>query len=179
MFSAKTQKHEVEPKNTQGCPGVSVSLWSKKGFTLVEVMLAASITVILAMGALGYQYCSVAHSRSSEAEITATHIAQLLVEDWKSTNGDTAYDPTGLGLGFLATAPGDFGQYLITVDTKTFYAQLTQQLVPIANNPDTVAGVTLNQLTVTVRWRTDCSRGATTIDDPTLSLITYIRCDED
>ena len=144
---------------------------------MVEVMVAASITIIIALGTLCYQYYGVKHSRASQAQVTATRIGQLLLEDWKSTGGDPDYDPLALDLGFASPVPANPGHFLITLDNQTFYIQLAQQLVPIPNNPDPVNGVTLNQLNVTVKWRLDYGLGATTAGDPEVSLTTYVRRD--
>jgi Tfp pilus assembly protein PilV len=154
----------------QACRGRRAT---RSGFTLVEAMVAASVTVIVALGTLGYQYYSVKHSRASQAQIMATRIGQLLLEDWKSTSADDAYDPTTLGLGFLSPEPGEGGQYLITLENQTFYVQLIRSDVAY----DPVANVTLRQVNVTVQWRTDYSRGPITVDDPAISLTTYVRCD--
>lgn len=147
------------------------------GFTLIEVMIAVSIIAVVALGTLCYQYYGVKHSRVSQAQITATRIGQLLLEDWKSTGGDPDYDPLSLGLGFASPVPANPRHVLITLDNQTFYVQWAQQLVPIANNPDPVAGVTLNQLNVTVQWRRDFCHSTPTPTDPEISLTTYVRRD--
>jgi Tfp pilus assembly protein PilV len=146
---------------------------SEAGFTIVEAMVAASVTVVIAIGSLSYQYYSIKHSRASQSQVMATRIGQLLLEDWKSTNADDTYDPTSLGLGFLSPEPGEDGQYLITFDNQTFFLQLNHNDVAY----DSVANVTLRQINVTVRWRTDYARGPVTGDDPFISLTTYVRCD--
>ena len=147
------------------------------GFTLVEVMVSVTIIVIVALGTLSFQYHSVKHNRSSEAQVTATRIGQLLLEDWKSTFGDAGYDATSLGLGFVAPTFPETGDYKITLDNQTFYLQTDQQLVNIPNNPDPVAGITLQQLSVTVRWRKDYGNGAVSGSDPTLTFTTFVRRD--
>ena len=149
----------------------------RDGFTLVEVMVSVAIIVIVALGTLSFQYQSVKHSRTSEAQVTATRLGQLLLEDWKSTFGDAGYDATSLGLGFVASTPPATGNYLITLDNQTFYLQKTQQEVDIPNNPDPVAGITLQQLSVTVRWRKDYGNGAFSGSDPTLTFTTFVRRD--
>jgi hypothetical protein len=148
---------------------------SEEGFTIVEAMVAASITVIIAIGSLSYQYYSIRHSRASQAQVMATRIGQLLLEDWKSTNADDTYDPTtpDLGLGFFSPEPVEDGHYLITLDNQTFFLLLNRNDVAY----DSVANVTLRQINVTVRWRTDYARGPVTGDDPFISLTTYVRCD--
>ena len=149
----------------------------RDGFTLVEMMISAAIIIIVALGTLSFQYQNVKNSRISEAQVTATRLGQMLLEDWKSTGGDPGYDATSLGLGFLAPTLPATGSYIITLDNQTFYIQMAQQLVPIANNPDPVAGVTLQQLSVTVSWRKDYGNGAVSSSDPTLTFTTFVRRD--
>ncbi|MBN2020488.1 MAG: hypothetical protein JW749_09710 [Sedimentisphaerales bacterium] len=146
-----------------------------RGFTIVEAMVAASVTVVIAIGSLSYQYYSIKNSRISQAQITATRIGQLLIEDWKSSNADSAYDPSTLGLGFYAITTGEYGQYYITLENQTFYAMLIGGDVQY----DPVPNITLRQINVRIRWRKDYTRGPITADDPEVSLNTYVRCDED
>jgi len=151
----------------------------RDGFTLVEVMVSVAIIVIVALGTLSFQYQSVKHSRSAEAQVTAARLGQLLLEDWKSTFGDSGYDATSLGLGFLNSTPPVAGSYIITLDNQTFYIEMAQQLAPVSSgsNPDPVAGVTLQQLSVTVSWRRNYSSGAVSSSDPTLTFTTFVRRD--
>jgi prepilin-type N-terminal cleavage/methylation domain-containing protein len=149
----------------------------RDGFTLVEVMISVAIIVIVALGTLSYQYQTVKHSRSAEAQVTAAYLGQLLLEDWKSTFGDAGYDATSLGLGFVIPTAPETGNYKITLDNQTFYLQKAQQLVNIPNNPDLVAGITLQELSVTVRWRKDGGTGAVGASDPTLIFTTFVRRD--
>jgi len=148
------------------------STFHNRGFTLTEVMASVAIIVVVALGTMGYQYHNVKFSRASKAQITGTRIGQLLLEDWKSTGGDPTYDPTSLGLGFATTL---FGDYVITLDNQAFYIQLQQNDI----DQDTVAGVTLRQVRVIVRWRKDYVRGAVSAGDPEVSLTTYVRRDQD
>ncbi len=155
------------------CPSKHLAGIPRDGFTLIEVMVAASITVVAALGTLCYQYYGVKNSRVSQAQLTATRIGQLLLEDWKSTGGDQDYDPAALGLGFVDPTGAETGTCRITLDNQTFYMLLEQS--PI--DEDTVAGVTLCQIRVTVKWRMDYSPGATTSQDPEIFLTTYVRRD--
>jgi hypothetical protein len=138
-------------------------------------MVAVAITIVTALGTLCYQYQSVTHGRVAQAEIAATRLGQLLLEDWKSTGGDPAYDPTELGLGFVATSYPESDGYRITLDNQSFYMQLTQSNI----DQDTVSGVTLRQIRVTVKWRKDYAPGAVSNDDPEIVFTTYVRCDLD
>lgn len=145
------------------------------GFTLPEVMMSAAIITIIALGTLSYQYLGVEHSRIAEAEIAATRVSQLLLEDWKSTGGDAYYDPTELNLGLVTTSYPELGGYRITLDNQTFYMQLTQS--DIATDP--VAGVTLRQIRVAVKWRKDYAQGPVDSNDHEIDLTTYVRRDQD
>jgi hypothetical protein len=140
-------------------------------------MVSIAIIVIVALGTLSFQYHNVKHSRSAEAQVTAAYLGQLLLEDWKSTFGDAGYDATSLGLGFIAPVLPETGDYKITLDNQTFYLQKAQELVNIPNNPDPVAGITLQQLSVTVSWRRDYGNGAVSSSDPTLTFTTFVRRD--
>jgi prepilin-type N-terminal cleavage/methylation domain-containing protein len=146
------------------------------GFTLVEVMLSMAIVIIVALGTLSFQYNGVKPSRASEAQIAATRLGQLILEDWKSTGGDSDYDPNALGLGFTLVTTAN---YRITLDYQTFYLQFAQTLAPVTSgsNPDPVAGVTLQQLSVTVSWRKDYAAGTVSGSDPTLTFTTFVRRD--
>jgi prepilin-type N-terminal cleavage/methylation domain-containing protein len=149
------------------------------GFTLIEVMIAVAITTIVALGTLSYQYYGVKHDRMATAQLAATRIGQLVLEDWKSTGGDPDYDPTTLGLGFTATGPGETGNCFIILDDQTFYIQLISG-TPSPNppsNPDPVAGVTLSQIRVITKWRQDYARGPLVASDHTITLTTYVRRD--
>jgi len=142
-------------------------------------MVSVAIIIIVALGTLSFQYQSVKLNRSAEAQVTAAYLGQLLLEDWKSTFGDSGYDATSLGLGFVAPTAPETGDYKITLDNQTFYLQKNQQLAPVSSgsNPDTVAGITLQQLSVTVSWRKDYSSGAVSSSDPILTFTTFVRRD--
>lgn len=145
---------------------------SSFGFSLVEVMVAMTIMVIAALGALGYQYYAVQHSKIAEAQIAATRTAQLLLEDWKSTGGSTDYDPTTLGLGFSSADEDDF-DYTVIIDELPMYIALSHNDVA----HDSAAGITLRKIVVKVRWRKDFGEGQVEDDDPLLVMTTYVRLD--
>jgi prepilin-type N-terminal cleavage/methylation domain-containing protein len=151
----------------------------RTGFTLIEVMVAVAVTIIVALGTLAYQYYGVKFNRIAQAQLAATRIGQLVLEDWKSTGGDPDYDPTTLGLGFTTVEHGETGNCFITIDDQTFYIQLISG-TPSPNppsNPDPVAGVTLSQIRVITEWRQDYTRGPLVASDPTITLTTYVRRD--
>ncbi len=160
--------------------------------TLIEVMAAMAILVISSIGALSYQYHSARDAKKARAQVVATRIAQLLLEDWKSTGGSSAYDPRILGLGFSSPAPipshfsEEMGQdlgsplrdavYNITVDDVRMMVMLTWSDVA----QDTVSGVLLRQLNVTVVFGS--SEQETSREKPEenlgpVVLTTYVRVD--
>jgi len=134
----------------------------RSGVALLEVMAASAILVVAAVGALSYEYHASRNTQIARAHISATHIAQLLLEDWMSMGGSDSYDPAALGLGFSSALdiPSDFtqidgmgnplnnGVYAITIDEVPMLAMLTR------NNIDTddVAQITLRQLGIIVEF---------------------------
>jgi prepilin-type N-terminal cleavage/methylation domain-containing protein len=143
----------------------------RRGITLIEAMVAMAVLAIAALGALSYQFHCAKHARIAKLEMTATRTAQLLLEDWKSNGGSSSYDPTTLGLGF--TKDQDSGFYKIEVDGLPMYIHLMQRDV----ETDTVAGVTLREISVIVRWRLDFSDIEPEAMHPHLVLTTYVRLD--
>ena len=61
--------------------------------TLLEVAVAIAVLAIASIGAINYQYHATRQGLVARSEITATRVAQLLLEDWKSRGGDETYDP--------------------------------------------------------------------------------------
>ena len=76
------------------------TLYSKKTVMLIEVRRVVLVPAIAVLGALGYQYHAVTHSRTSQLQTTTVRIRVLLFEDWKSTGGSDEYAATALGPGF-------------------------------------------------------------------------------
>jgi Tfp pilus assembly protein PilV len=160
--------------------------------TLIEVMVATAILVISSIGALSYQYHSAKDAKKARAQIVATRIAQLLLEDWKSTGGSSEYDPKALGLGFSSPAPvpyyfgDDMGKdlgnplrdavYDIKVDDVRMMVMLTWSDVA----KDSVSGVLLRQLNVTIVFgstRQEPSRDNPEENLRPVVLTTYVRVD--
>jgi len=156
---------------------------------LAEVIAAMAILSIAAVGALGYQYHANKQARVAHAQITATRIGLLLLEDWKSTGGSTEYDPTTLQLGFESVfIPGYFSQgqgvgvgtplhneaYTITVDNVPLVMMLKWQDV----ETDTIAEMTLRQLSAVVKFdEPEGVSGSLALYNPAIILTTYVRLD--
>ena len=65
----------------------------RSAFTLVEVMIAVVIIMILATGAMGYQFLSTRDVKLSEVQATASRMSLLMLESWKGRQGVTTFDP--------------------------------------------------------------------------------------
>jgi hypothetical protein len=140
--------------------------------TIVEVMVAVAVIVIAALGTLCYEYLCVDHVRIARAQLAATRIGQLLLEDWKSTGGSLEYDAEVLGIGFDPDTP--WGDYKTAVDGLPLFVVLSHDDV----DWDPIAGVTLRRIDVSVRWRKDFCYGVPDDDDPAVNLSTYVRLDQ-
>lgn len=159
------------------------------GVTLLEVMVAASILIVASLGALHCQYYVAGHGRIAEAVVTATHTAQLLLEDWKSTGGSEEYDPSSLSLGFSEamaiptgfTTPGGLGAalndavYSITLNDVPMQVML--KYLNVIGDDD--AETTLTQLAVIVHFETsDDGEDESRFEEiPPVILVTYVRRD--
>lgn len=130
--------------------------------TLVEAMVAISVLTVGAVGSLSFQYHVAHQSKTAKAQLTAARMAQLLLEDWKSTGGSDKYKPSSLGLGFTSAlaVPSSFSTngvlgsvlnnsvYGIMIDG--FPTLVMLQSKDIAH--DSTADITLRQLSVTVKF---------------------------
>ena len=161
---------------------------------MIEALIAMALLAIIALGAMSYQYFAALHARIARAQIAATRIAQLLLEDWKSTGGSREYDPFELKLGFSSKlpvpshwsegqggglgAPLHDGVYAITVDDLPMMAMLKWQ--DVAYDQDGKA--TLRQLAVIVNFGTPSSLQADATgwpgNIPPVIMTTYVRIDE-
>ncbi len=143
------------------------------GLTLIEVMIAMVVLVIIALGALSYQYYAALHARAALAQMTASRTAQLLVDDWKSAGGSATYNPTNLNLGFT-DSDLDGADYEITVDNLPMYMNLSYNNIEL----DDEAQITLRKITVRVNWRNDhrIPTGRAE-EEASMELSTYVRVD--
>lgn len=162
---------------------------SAAGVTLVEVVVAMAVLAIAAVGALGYQYHAARQARVARAQIVATKVGQLLLEDWRSTGGSEDYDPTFLGLGFSSTSiPQYFSEgkgkgvgaplhneaYAITVDDVPLQIVLRWYDV----ETDETAQITLRELEVALKFdEAENVSGSLAAYNPAIVLTSYVRRD--
>ena len=155
--------------------------------TLTEVIIATVVLVITASGALGYQYYAARDGQIARAHMAATRTAQLLLEDWMSTGGSSAYDPSTLGLGFSAAisipphfsagdggglgAPLNNAVHSITIDEIPMLVMLTSRDIA----QDTQAQVILRQLGVIVEFAEQAQITQMLENVESVVLTTYVR----
>lgn len=162
-----------------------------RAVTLTEVMAAIAILIISSTGALSYQYYSAKDAKKARAQIVATRVAQLLLEDWKSTGGSKEYNPQTLGLGFTSAleVPAHYSNgagvglgsplhdsvHEIDIDDITLVVMLTWADVA----EDEVSGVILRQLDITVTedeaWKGNNEKKLAELNP--VILTTYVRVD--
>lgn len=159
-----------------------------RGFSLTEVMLSVAVIGIVAVGVLDYQRHSLKQSRIAQVQISAARIAQLLLEDWKSTGGSTSYNPSNLNLGFSSsTAGSDFttgysiggilNNAIYTININGVPMLVVLAYTDVAH--DDVADTTLRQITALVRWRMGkaVGSGGNNLCTTPVVLSTYVRLD--
>ena len=145
------------------------------GMTLVEVMIAVAVIIVAALGTMCYEYLCIDHVRIARAELIATRIGQLLIEDWKSTGGAADYNPEDLHMGF--DLPDNLMTNCVTVvDGLPLHISMTNS--PVPGGVDDFAGIKLSELSVVVSWKKNFGNGAIEDDDPKVALVTYVRQDQ-
>jgi len=110
----------------------------KKGFTLVEAMVAVAIITIGVLGSFGYKYHTTILSLKAAAQLKAAETAEMLCESWRGTKGSSTYDPTlyvsssiiseieidDTDFSHLALPTGfvPLGAYQVSLNGKNYYA---------------------------------------------------------
>lgn len=137
----------------------------KRGFTLLELVIASLALGILSVGALGYQYHATRDARRAEVQATAARLAKTLLDNWKGVDGRLDYDPTSVFAGSLTLVsstvgpvPGDnggsafalHGRYRVTINSDVYF-------VTCSYLDASAAGPRL--LNVAVAWRPDYANG--------------------
>ena len=133
---------------------------SRRGFTLLELIIAAVIVGILSVGALGYEYHAMRNVRHAEVQVMASQVGKTILDVWKGLRGVNYYDPAtllGTKLAISSSAIGPtpgadsdgglfttLGRYQVVSDAVTFYVTCSYK-EPSVLNPKT--------LNVAVAWR--------------------------
>jgi prepilin-type N-terminal cleavage/methylation domain-containing protein len=147
---------------------------NNRAMTLVEIMVAVAIIVVAALGTLCYEYLCVDQVHFARAQLAATRVGQLLLEDWKSTGGSPNYNPQDLQMGFTLPPELPAGTFMTVIDDLPLYITMDSDTVSEAGP---FVGE-LSKISVVVRWRSDFGQGALSDDDPSIVLTTYVRRDQ-
>lgn len=134
----------------------------RRGFTLTEVMISILIVMVLATGAMGYQYHSTRDVKTSEVQTTASRIAVLLLEAWKGQQGDLAFDPVDtfgdeMTIGTTSNGPAvpnnSVGVPLTQLDSYEIFIQGVYYFVTLSYEEASASEPML--LNATVAWKRD------------------------
>jgi hypothetical protein len=107
-----------------------------RGVSLVEVMLAITITFIGFLGTTSYRYQASFDAKKADIQNSSSQIALLLVEDWRGIKGSDTFNPvshfsSALTIEKTNSGPAkdaDFtllGNYKITADLVDYYITLS------------------------------------------------------
>lgn len=103
MFSRRKYKKTQNPSVFRKRSGAFIRTRSAKfaqAASLIEAAVAMAVLTLAMLGAMSYEFHAKKDTQIAYAQTSATRIAQLLLEDWKSTGGSDEYNPTFLDLGF-------------------------------------------------------------------------------
>jgi hypothetical protein len=65
------------------------------GVTLIEVMVASLAVLVVAIGAMNFQYYCALDARRADVKVTAGRLGLLLLEGWNLASGSNTYYPLG------------------------------------------------------------------------------------
>ena len=152
----------------------------QSGFTLIEIAISVLIIMVLATGAMGYQYYSARDVRFSEVQTTAARIAMLLLEGWKGDQGASDFDPISvfnseITINTAATGPSVpkdgagtnmtlLGYYKIDVEDVYYYVTLSWSAAS-SQEP--------RVLNATIAWRSDYAQGTLQGDEAFVQYSTF------
>ena len=156
------------------------NLFAYSGFTLVEIVISILIIMVLATGAMGYQYYSVRDVNLSEVQATAVRMSMLLLEGWKGVQGDEAFDPvsafeTQITISSSMAGPAVptdkggaslalLGYYEIEVQGTYYYTALSWKAA---------SSLEPKVLNATTTWRRDYGQGALQGDELSVQYSTF------
>ena len=152
----------------------------KSGFTLIEIAISVLIIMVLATGAMGYQYYSARDVRFSEVQTTAARIAMLLLEGWKGDEGASDFDPVSVFSSEITidtattdpSVPEDGDGMTMTlldyyeIDVEEVYYYVTLSWGPASSQEPRV-------LNATVAWRSDYTQGTFQGDEAFVQYSTF------
>ena len=142
---------------------------SQNGFTLIEAVFAIVVIAVAALAGLTFEYHAAIHSKIARTQITAAHLGEYLLEDYKSRITENNYNPALLGVGF--TQVGN-NTYKITRNEVPYTVNLS-----FADLSQDSQQLDLRKITATIRWKKDYSSEQITQEDPKLVMSAYAETD--
>ena len=150
------------------------------GGSLVEILIATVVVLVVVTGIMGYRYYSALDAKKAEVRAAAGRVSVLLLEGWKGTGGDIAYDPelifasefpisaSAIGpavpIDFSGTPFNLLNSYEIIINDVYYYTTLAY-LDETATEPQT--------LNICTAWRHDYQQGIIDSADKSVKLTTY------
>jgi len=144
----------------------------RRGFTLLELVVASLILSIVSIGAIGYQYHARRMALRANAQITAARTARMILDNWKKTGGDENFDLESLQMGFVKNKKRN--DYKVTIEDLQMRVALNWKDI----EQDEMAMVTLRQIEAVIQWRSDYQQDDVRDNDPSYIISTYVRKDE-
>lgn len=147
-----------------------------KGFSIVEILLAAFVLLIAYFGAARFSIHSVKAANMADYENDAAQLAQLFCETWRGVGGSSTFDPVYTFQDRLtfydsyldSSMPNGLtrlGQYEIVMNDVSFWINLAWK--------DEAAG--LRVLNVVVSWDRDATGRYEYLEsDKSYKLTTYV-----
>ncbi|UCD53127.1 MAG: prepilin-type N-terminal cleavage/methylation domain-containing protein [Phycisphaerales bacterium] len=106
----------------------------RRGYSLVEVILALLVFSVMVLGAVYYRYLTVLTVERARQELAAADLAVTLIETWQGSGGAGSFDPTSvfgphldISLGVGGAEPAGYtllGAYDVTVANQTYQSTL-------------------------------------------------------
>lgn len=153
----------------------------RPAFTVVEVMVSILAIMILATGALGYQFMSTRDVKIAEVQANAARMSLLFLESWKGENGVTDFDPVSVfademdiqtatcGPAIPTDSGGTdltwLGYYEVRFNNVCYY-------VTLSYNPESESEPML--LSSVICWRRDFQQGELDGEEKTVQNATYL-----
>lgn len=155
----------------------------KRGVTLIEIIVAMTVTIVAIIGAIGYRYYSILDARKAKVQITAGRVGSMLLECWRGSGGRSepdsgTFDPVDFSYSTVLELSGGgkvnytglddfthFGSYAVIADGATYYVSLAYK--------DEAANVRV--LNASVFWPRDYPSGEFVSGGDSVSVSTKVK----
>ncbi|MDO8303908.1 MAG: hypothetical protein Q7T18_11765 [Sedimentisphaerales bacterium] len=126
----------------------------RRGFSLLDVIIASVVLLIAILGTASYRYNSALDGRKAAMQTSAARAALLLCESWRGLKGDATCNPTAWNLSGITISAGSgpavpsgftaLNSYAITTNNYNYTATLSWQNISTG----------LRALNITLAWPT-------------------------